>query len=586
MIKRKSETLNERMRRRVQDNPSCSLLDPMVQLEILRKMEALRSLHLGAGEQSVKPFTNHLAARLVTVHQSLIQKGNGDVDLVHFEYSSLVVRTSLRIEDTGEIREVFPPHLNRVPTPLQLFAEEVDYEPGRDILPKVDCNFCTLLFSPDEQTPSESYIAEGIYPISSSGVEVLTQILKKVQLHPWLLDEKEHERAFLEFSESQGDLPARWDQTHRSHAKKKILPNFGGIFEFALRSAIRTMLLISDELFGAYANFPLCSDPANCPPGQRRGKSTPKQFQHLRARALAQLTGGAARKLSSRALTFVPIRMPAPDEAKGSLETIGLVAYYANRPMKMTSAAALAVMEHLIFMTCRQYEGFKLRNQIQDRLNILELQRIFARLMAHEATRPLGIIRDSLDLLDKAMDDSRAALAKFARGEFGALQKKQRLDVYDVLAGLKSLRAAQIDNLNVRYEDEIYSGTYVIADWDAARYALGVLLDNAIVHGNGRVRVWSKKRLEKKGQGGHVVVYIANNGDPMPPRLEEALENGHPPVRPVRVDRFAANQGIGLNLAFEFARLNEWKLMYHRVEDDPRGLRHVFELWFPSAGNG
>lgn len=565
-----------------ENQDSAGLSDPIVQLEILRSMEVLQDLQLDASERSVKPFTQELATRLVKIHRTLVHKELLNVDLVHFEYRSLVIRARLGIEDSSEVREVFSPTKYKGrSSPLEIFAREVNYEPGRDILPKVDCNFCTLLFMPDEGQPSESYIEQGIYPINSSGIKVLAKILKGVQLHPWMLGENK-KRAFLEFSRSQGDLPAKWNETHKPYFKKRILPNFAGIFEFALSSAIRTMLMLSDELFEMYTNFSLCEDPKNCPPGQRRGKTSRAQLKYLRAKALTQLTGGASREVASRALTFVPIRMPTSDEAKGHLETIGLVAYYSNDPIKMTRAAALAAIEHLVFMTCRQYEGFKLRNQIRNRLSVLELQRIFARLMAHEATKPLGIIKDSLDLLDKAMHDSRAALAKFARGEFVSLQKKQRLDLYDVLAGLKSLRAARIDNLNVRYEDEIYSGTYVLADWDAARYTLGVLLDNAITHGNGRVRVWTKKKLDKKGHGRHVVVYLANNGDPMPQRLEEAITNGQPPIAPAH-HRSGPNQGIGLNLAFEFARLNKWKLMYHRVEGDPKELRHVFELWFPSA---
>jgi signal transduction histidine kinase len=272
--------------------------------------------------------------------------------------------------------------------------------------------------------------------------------------------------------------------------------------------------------------------------------------------------------------------MPISDGSKAYLETIGLVAYYSNDPVELNTAEALAVMEHLIFMTCRQYEGFKLRNQIGERLGTLEIQRIFARLLAHEATKPLAGIKDFMDSVEEATRQSRESLGKFARGEIEALQRKRRVDLFEIMAGVKRLRATRMDGLHVRYEEDISPGTYIFGDRDAVKYSLGVLLDNAIDHGDGHVRVWTKGKSNGRERKRHIVVCVANNGAPMAPRLEEAIKAGQPPLRAVKR---RANQGVGLHLAFEFARLNKWKLQYQRFGDDPRELLHVFELWLPKA---
>jgi len=549
------------------------ILRPDTYLEILRKTsDILRSFPPESDDS--EDFAERLNSKLIQIHRYILPKLHSGwqldpvVDLVHFEYRSLVVRTTRKaIDRSTEIRRVFAPADSSL---LLDFAREVDpYEPGRDILPQIECDFCTLLFrqqfSPDD---AKSVVERGVYPIGGAGIGVLSKWLRKSKLRPWTLALDERQEAFREFEKEQQGISPLWNENRKSLGHVP-LPDSNAIFEFALMSSITTLRilcqdLLSPELYERMAEERLA---------RVRKTSADIREQAVRTSGDGQL---------QRALSFLPIRMQKSNGQGNIHETIGLVAYCSQSPLAFAIAASLAVVERLVFLTCRQWELFLLQNDLRKQLTTLELQRIFARLITHEAGKPLAIVRDSLGLIEKASKESSTSLERFSRGDLGALQNPKNIDLYDVMLAIRERNAVRLDKDNIVYGDEVPGGTYVYADRDAVRHTLSVLVDNAIAHGRGQVRITARTDSEADNHG-LVVVDVANNGPAMLPDLEEAIREGRPPIRVVETARVTGGQGVGLNLAFEFARLNGWTLTYRREDASP--LRHVFELRLPRASS-
>ena len=506
----------------------------LTQLNILRACtEAFDSLS-AAPSEDLEDYTRRLEEQLVEIHRNVIRCSPVKIDLTHLEYRSLIINTRRGIVDQKtEVRRIFtsgepPPN---EPSLLERFADEVKtYEPGRDILPQVECDFCSVLFSAKSFPDPSHWLQKGVYPIGPSGLTVLSEVLKKVRLCPWKMGEVELKKACKAFAESQGDLPHEWNKIIEQ-VPKGLLPNFEGVFELALKSAITTMQIVSNSLFDAHVEYLPKPEGTKWECGMRWGRMSKDELIKLRDRMLIEEFHSSRDALPQRALTFIPIRMRRSSGDDKVRETIGLVAYYSEEPIYAKTAASLAVIEHLIFLTCRQYELFQLQNSLQKQLGALELQRIFARLMAHEVIKPLGAVRDSLHLIEEAMRDSGGALGKFTRGDSSKLQKPRKVDLYEIMMEIKKWQAARLDKDRIRYEDEVRRGTYVQADWEAVRYTLGVLVDNAIAHGGGKVRVWTEKKMDERKSQTFLVTYVANNGERMLPQLEEAIQAGQPPVK-------------------------------------------------------
>jgi signal transduction histidine kinase len=248
--------------------------------------------------------------------------------------------------------------------------------------------------------------------------------------------------------------------------------------------------------------------------------------------------------------------------------------------LPIDAAAELAVLESLLFLSCRQYELFGIRGTLSEQLANLKLQELHARLMAHEATKTLGGIRDALDLIQQATYDSEGPLGRLARGDLGQLRGKANVDLHTVVVEIHERLAARMDKRHVRFDDRIPPRTFAFVDKDAIRYTVGILIDNASVHGGGLVRIWAEHCSSSDGIG-LLVVRVANNGGPMPPQTEADIRNGSPPVRGLKTGQHDEGYGAGLHLAFQFSHLNGWILAYHRVDNDPEGLTHLFSLELP-----
>jgi hypothetical protein len=571
--------------------------DIELQLGILDKIEASFARRLSRID---KDYGRNLLDSLVEIHRKMASMlhASTEIDSAHISYRSLVLGEDWYESgppshksgiEAKRVRKVFNiGKFERLKVPYDKFAYEVDmYEPEFEILPSVDCHFCSIFFSPvDIKNPLE-YIEQGIYPIGPATVEIISDILIKTKMCPWRLNLREEIKAQKIFKNSQGVVRSYWEEMRHDRGLIRILPDIDGIFELAIKSSIITMNLISPKLFEACLNYPLAPHMENWKPGMRKGVLGKTNLLVLKRKLLADINecfGGT----KGRHLLFLPIRIGLPSGMipkfddrgiKHKKESIGLIALGSSLPFHYTVASSLAVIEHLVFLVCRQMELFLVRDYYSKNMVQLEIQRFFARLMAHEISKPFGEIDDYFKLISSQMDNSRKMLRRFATGTFSGLEQ-ERLDLYDVLLNIRERYQSKIVTKNIEYEDDVKKFTYVYADPYTIEYTLGVLIGNAIEHGLGHVNI---KTLRVKNQAGidFISVIISNDGLPMDQEVEDGIKKGYPPVKMRTIEAQREEYGKGLALAFEYSRLMKWPLRYHPRQIDGRTFQYIFEIWLP-----
>ncbi|MGG5818641.1 sensor histidine kinase [Falsiroseomonas sp. HW251] len=158
-----------------------------------------------------------------------------------------------------------------------------------------------------------------------------------------------------------------------------------------------------------------------------------------------------------------------------------------------------------------------------------------------------------------------AALLRIARAESGSTAGFAALDLSALVAGIAETYAAPAEEAGRALTTEIARGIEFRGDAALLRQALANLLDNAILHGGGRVAL----RL-KPGP----VIEVADDGPGIPPAEREAVTR-----RFYRLDssRHTPGTGLGLALVAAAARLHGGSL---RIEDGPggRGVTAVLDL--------
>ena len=199
-------------------------------------------------------------------------------------------------------------------------------------------------------------------------------------------------------------------------------------------------------------------------------------------------------------------------------------------------------------------------NQLLERVDSArERERGFVADASHELRTPLGILKAEIELAlsrERSPAELRAALASageeadaladlasdllvLARAEDGRIPLERTLVnlgnlVSEVAAAVAPGAADQDRNVDVEVAGD------VIVDADAARLARAVrnLLDNALVHGVGRIAVAVRRR------GDLAEIVVADDGPGMPDAFREAAFD-----RFSRADAARARSGSGLGLA-------------------------------------
>ena len=199
-------------------------------------------------------------------------------------------------------------------------------------------------------------------------------------------------------------------------------------------------------------------------------------------------------------------------------------------------------------------------NQMLDRLETaLERERSFVDDASHELRTPLAAHKAELELALRygaTTDELRAAIASaieeadrlsqlsesllvIARSDKGTLHLNlEPIGIADLFAtmGDRMSARAERDGRELHFEDAAHEA--IEADRMRVEQAVGNLLENALQHGAGLIRVWSHRAR------GRIEIHVSDEGDGFPPDfLPHAFERFR------RADTARSTEGTGLGLA-------------------------------------
>jgi two-component system, OmpR family, sensor kinase len=199
-------------------------------------------------------------------------------------------------------------------------------------------------------------------------------------------------------------------------------------------------------------------------------------------------------------------------------------------------------------------------NQMLDRLETaLERERSFVDDASHELRTPLAAHKAELELALRygaSTEELRIAIASaieeadrlsqlaesllvIARSDKGSLRLKlEPIEVDDLFATMRDRMSdrADRDGRQLLFEDA--SDGAIEGDRMRIEQALGNLVENALRHGEGPVRVWSRS------EDGRIQIHVSDRGGGFPPDfLPHAFERFR------RADTARASEGTGLGLA-------------------------------------
>ncbi len=199
-------------------------------------------------------------------------------------------------------------------------------------------------------------------------------------------------------------------------------------------------------------------------------------------------------------------------------------------------------------------------NRMLDRLETaLERERAFVDDASHELRTPLAAHKAELELALRygaSTEELRAAIASaieeadrlsqlaesllvIARSDKGRLHLNlEPIEISDLFAAMRDRMSARAerDGRELRFED--VSDEVVEGDRLRVEQAIGNLVENALRHGAGPIRVWSHRA------NGRLEIHVSDEGDGFPPDfLPHAFERFR------RADTARSTEGTGLGLA-------------------------------------
>lgn len=203
--------------------------------------------------------------------------------------------------------------------------------------------------------------------------------------------------------------------------------------------------------------------------------------------------------------------------------------------------------------------GVTLNDMLERLERALERERSFVSDASHELRTPLALLRTELELALRrprseeelvgtlrsvaAETDRLAQLAEdllvLARSDEGRLElRREEVSVGDVFSRVAERFGARADAEGRSLEVDAPDGLVAPADIVRLEQALGNLVENALRHGRGDVRLWALER------NGDVELHVLDEGPGFPPGFaQRAFE------RFSRADESRARGGAGLGLA-------------------------------------
>jgi signal transduction histidine kinase len=220
---------------------------------------------------------------------------------------------------------------------------------------------------------------------------------------------------------------------------------------------------------------------------------------------------------------------------------------------------------------------------LSDASESAELRERFIAVLGHDLRNPLSSIDAGARLLERMVDDGKAApiiavikrsaarmaglighMLDFSRGRLGGgIPVRRTLEtglgetLSQIVAELQSVRPDRVIDVELDLHTPVYC--------DGARIAqlFSNLLGNALTHGAPELPVKVRARTEK----GMFELSVANGGPAIPP---EAVEHIFQPFKRSSVPSSAPGLGLGLFIASEIARAHEATLEFTSQPDDTR----------------
>jgi len=186
---------------------------------------------------------------------------------------------------------------------------------------------------------------------------------------------------------------------------------------------------------------------------------------------------------------------------------------------------------------------------------------LFAGVLAHDLRSPLGVLLNSAEILLRDESLAGSSLRASAYVQRSAARMRTMIDdlliftrtrlgdptpIHVTPQHMDSICRDAAEEMRVLFPQAdiaVHCDGELSGRWDAGQIGqlLFNLLSNAIRYGNGAVRVTAQ------GQDGWIVLTVANDGDPLPPRALPTLFD--PLTRATtRTERMASAAGIGLGL--------------------------------------
>lgn len=205
----------------------------------------------------------------------------------------------------------------------------------------------------------------------------------------------------------------------------------------------------------------------------------------------------------------------------------------------------------------------RLQDAFQKVEHSLEMQRNFVADVSHELRTPLTTLRGNLGLLKRNpapeiqadilndMDDESDRLIRLvndllqlARADAGRSLAKESVEVSSLLEEV--IRQSQLLDPKRKIQLDGTNQLQVKGDRDALKQVLIVVLDNAMKHSSGEIKVTSKK-LGKK-----IEIRVQDQGEGIPPeKLKHVFDRFY------RGEESASNPGFGLGLPIAKTLVNE-----------------------------
>ncbi|MFH1373967.1 MAG: ATP-binding protein [bacterium] len=541
-----------------------------------------------------RTYRNKLETALATAQERIMDRvfrsttrPGERIDYVHFSYRSLVL--GHRWYDTHYAAARDPEEGSQVSKVITVsngdkvdraclseFAQEVYmYEEAYEILPPIDCEFCAVMLCTDTPSKEESrgLMNVGVYPLSRLAVDYVVNLLIKCQQCPWRIPREALIGHTKEFMRLERNLVSDWERIRKNTRRRRILPSADHVFEFILKSSIITLNLLSDRLFEETVKYRVTKDQRSWEPGMRVSKLTTRsELRTLRKKALQGLPRGDHPSLR-RCLYFLPVRLTADQRV------VGLLALGSADALSYEIVPSLAVVERAAFLMCREFELTLIQNHLTSALVESEVQRSFAKLMAHELSHPLMRIDNLVTSVGDAISTGQRTLEAFTQGMFTELLAKP-VDLRAVLRDIERRHQPFTDGkAAMSLEIDVYRKTLVRVNRQVLEYTLGILVGNALEYGS------SPANLRAEVDEGHkqVTVSVKNPGPPLPKPIRKSLTvNGASGSARGR-QRRGQGFGRGLKLVTEICRLNRWELTYEESALSEMEVLHRFDLVLPGA---